>query len=158
MAHDVPRPRESEILTYMAAQHGADVALEGLTRAINALPEVGISVTLLVGGVVVSGTIEGGESWFEAQRAAVEAGHAGFGEMFDPIIEQYRDGRESEQATLADDRDDEDRERTITAYVHLRDVRLWSPGGGYLNVSGGMRWRCRLAAVDGWMLGSFSEG
>jgi hypothetical protein len=148
---------DHQLLKHLVVRQGPDGFFAALVATVNAHPEVSVNVTLMVGGAVVCGVVESGEAWFEAQRQALEATQPGMGPVFDGTIERYRELREWAASTSVDERTDDDRDRTIPTYVHLRDVDIWAPDGTRFGVLSDMRWRCRLVAVDGWMFGTLRE-
>ena len=128
-----------------------------------------LRVTLSVGGAVVSGILIGERQYFEGLTRALEVviARSGLRERIE-IAAERRDEEEGaqagsptpEQRAAQTTRAILDRivggyeasEAEARRYVHLRDVRITSPG---LQQSehGGL-WRGRLDHVDGFMLGS----
>lgn len=129
-----------------------DALLAALVQIVNSDPRAALSATLLVGGAVVSGMIESAEAWWGAQQEAIggvagelsEAYAAGLGE----VVAMYRTARLSAELDDAD--------VGPTTFVHMRDVEVHGTGGGVMDAPY-MRWRCRLSAVDGWMLGALGD-
>jgi len=129
-----------------------DALLAALVQIVNSDPTAALSATLLVGGAVVSGMIESAEAWWGAQQEAIvgaagemsETYSAGLGE----IVASHRTARLS--AVLGD------ADAAPTTFVHMRDVEIHGADGGVMDAPF-MRWRCRLSAVDGWMLGVLGQ-
>lgn len=150
------------------SQVPVDGYLQFLVQQVN---ERGLSlrVTLSVGGAVVSGILIGERQYFEGLTRALEVviARSGLRERIEMTAERReeegasQEGRPSpEELATQTTRALLDRivggyksgETEARRYVHLRDVRITSPG---LQQSehGGL-WRGRLENVDGFMLGS----
>lgn len=107
-----------------------------------------IGLTLCVGGVVVSGTLVSGREYFEGFAEAVAAAAR------DPAVaERAREFFRRPAALYAAEPEGPDAagEDGPPAYIHLKDARF-SPEGP------GVHWRGRLAAVDGFALGTVAGG
>ncbi len=103
-----------------------------------------IGITLLVGGLLVSGmTISLGQ-WLEALGGSLAKGlgnsgdGAQIGDLFKSRADEWRAERSKETS-----------ERFEPVYVHLKDVEIWS-GNAFNKFP---IWRGRLKSVDGWALG-----
>jgi hypothetical protein len=143
------------LLNRSVVEQGPDEYLAAVVATIDVHPEVSIGVTLLVGGLLVSGQIESGEAWFEHHREDLESRQPGFGAIFESEIERYAEERSRAESTPVENRTDEERDRVIVSYVHLRDVTILAADGSPLSDQP-TRWRCRLAAIDGWRFGPIS--
>ncbi len=106
-----------------------------------------LGLRLFVGGLVLSGTLVGGDKFFDLMADAVRNPEAGEGEnafadMYAEIADEYR-------ARAADEND-----ASWTEYIHLRDAWSHSPGQNPLIVG---QWRGRLSRIDGWALGTYGQ-
>lgn len=109
--------------------------------------EDGLSITLTVGGIIVSGKL-GSRTAYNRDCArhfaqGDEEDRAGPGEAF---LDQV----------LSDVKDDEATTALLPSYIHVKDVRFFDATGA--SVPRGPHWppvwwRGRIAAVDGWTLG-----
>lgn len=97
--------------------------------------DLGIGVTLTVGGSIVSGEAISRIRWMEEQ---VDAGVSILGPLLDEMIANRE---------LPDD----ERAPGYERHIHLRKARYWGSSGPLTNND--MYWRGRLAEVDGWSLG-----
>jgi hypothetical protein len=153
-----PQPDDAQRVLGVEDFYGRpDNALEILVAAVNRAQSIEIGVTLHVSGIVVSGLLISGQSFFDllgrwlaetgsSENAPIREALAGWPAHF---VEQYR----------ADERRPDDSEdhgegrppRTIT-YIHMRDASVVGPG---LPPLPGILWRGRLSHVSGWSLGRF---
>jgi hypothetical protein len=95
--------------------------------------EKGIHIILTVGGLLVTGQLIGRSSWANAQADTSE--------------ESSKDGATAETPSPPSD------ERK---YIHLKDARFYSGGRTVPSEGDGFYWRGRVAAVDGFALGSLT--
>ncbi len=111
------------------------------------LGELGIS--LLVGGVWVTGQLIGARSWFEGlARSLDQAGAAeGFGDVIRMVGASVYPS-ESEREVAGEPVDDPQ----LPAFMHLRDAYLIGGEGRAVPSSGGFI-RLRVDEVAAWMLG-----
>lgn len=150
-----------------SARHGVvDWFLQALVMlANNNTFEVGI--TLNVGGLIVSGVLVGGSKYFDGIAEEWRIGHIQSGGKSDDadswkgIISEfgeiYRENiRKREQAAREGARPDLDQGILHPEYIHLKNARMYHPGQAPIPTNGGIWWRGRLRAVDGFILGEFS--
>lgn len=118
-------------------------------------PGVGLDVTLLVDGLVVTGeTIPHAMFWNEqaddmegwTPGASTDADSADVALMAAKAFAEVFRGRANEAAALAED---ESESAFLPRYIHLRNATIHSPG----QVRNVGLWRGRLSAVSGWSLG-----
>lgn len=107
---------------------------------------IGMSVTLLVQGLVISGVTTSGRTYFERVKeefnGLVPQGAEGsMDPIWDGMAERYP--AEGEEPT-------EEQRNQTTAFIHLVDART-SPEGLRFST-----WRGRLSDVSGWTIGQFS--
>jgi len=123
----------------------SDWFLRSLVQAVNR-HELMLGITLTVGGTLITGTLVPGREYFRdlAEQVAssaddddaaeqLRATFAGLGEIYG------KQPSEGEQ---------------LPSYIHLKDVRFFSPGGGSLPDHDGVWWRGRIDQVQGFVLGS----
>ena len=110
------------------------------------------AVTLSVGGLLIAGELIAAQEYFEelAEQAASVLPGPGGGDAAAQLEGLFR--RFAANASKAEETD----ERSAHArpyFIHLRSARVYHPGGDPIPAQGGMRWRVRLGAVDGFTLG-----
>lgn len=106
-------------------------------------------VTLLTGGVIVSGMVVSGKKYFDNFADTFSKGFNGFDaesvEVIRKSFAQHGDVYERKPA--------EGEPPLNTVYVHLRDAKYFSPTGEAIPTGRGAWFRGRLAAVSGFHLG-----
>ena len=130
----------------------------------------GPGVILTLSGLVVSGRVIPHWQWFDevehASRAAftvhtggsIDDQHGGWAGLFKGVSESLRQDRDAYAAARdAVQALSERHQRRLadidpTWFIHLRDARVFSPGGAGLP-GNGMHWRGRLSEVSGWSFG-----
>lgn len=136
----------------------SDWFLEAIVSAVNS-EEVQFPITLNVGGILVSGYIIGGETYFDEFAAQVSSGLPPefyeteaanlIKEQIESIGQTY-----SEYEKAPEDRTEDVLSR-IAGFIHLGNARIYHTDGSVIptRASGGFLWRGRLSAVDGFWLG-----
>jgi hypothetical protein len=120
---------------------------------------VEISITLLMGGMLVSGRLTSGRKYCQGVAEEIrsfvspdsEARLDNLGEAMAQLLDNAAQSVYPEVDMETEPSDDE----LIPAYVHLRDSRFFHPGGPGLPVERGIWWRGRLTEVDGFFVGQF---
>lgn len=115
-------------------------------------------MTLMVSGLVISGTLIGGKEYFEAlaeemasvvtdvdTREAVRRWVSRYGAIYD------RDEKEPDKETAEE-------LPPPPSFIHLGDARIWLPGDFPVPTSRGILWRGRLTSVDGFIVGELVRG
>lgn len=132
-----------------------DTTLAILVRAANRGSDFSFGITLHVGGALVTGELVGGTTFWAEQaehvrRTGVGTGVEAMASMMDEVARYY----EEELGSGEDGADDADASRNLTpeAFIHLRNARTITSQGDV--PSEGTFWRGRLAAVDGYSLGT----
>lgn len=131
-----------------------DGILRFLVDIINRSPGLEISVTLHVSGVIVSGLLMSGKSYFEALQAQMIS-RAGddphdlrrvMGEALGSFAEPYAEiaGRSEEE---------HEKDTSPTVYAHMRAATIHAPGATQSLHQD--LWRGRLSHVSGWSLMNF---
>jgi hypothetical protein len=128
----------------------ADEVFDQLVHLTNTT-DLEIAITLHVRGLVITGRLISGETyWRETAAEFLEGAHGGpdsarraLAESMEEIADQYL------EAEGDPGRDDADGPRAT--FLHLRDARTLTPGGPM--PSEGALWRGRVSSVDGFKLG-----
>jgi hypothetical protein len=128
----------------------ADEVFDQLVHLTNTT-DLEIAITLHVRGLVVTGRLISGETyWRETAAELLEGAEDGpdlarqaLAESMEGIADQYRDAEGDPR------RDDAPGPRST--FLHLRDARTLTPGGPV--PTDGALWRGRVASVDGFKLG-----
>lgn len=122
----------------------SDWFLRSLVKTVND-NELMLGITLTVGGVLVTGTLVSGRAYFEdfadrlSQSFEDPAAAAQVHDSFHQLGGIY------DRQPNPDD--------LLPSYVHLKDVRFFSPAGGSLPDHDGVWWRGRIDQVQGFVLG-----
>jgi hypothetical protein len=133
-----------------------DWFLQSLVSIVNDEYEsAGIPITLSVGGLLISGEMIGGKTYFNEfacqfkdgfkgisseTAATIEVAFKRLGDVYDPVQKESRGNAYIPKPHL----------------VHLRNVQMYHAGGPALLSEKGVLWRGRLEAVDGFSLGKLS--
>jgi hypothetical protein len=108
--------------------------------------QMGLSLTVNVGGILYSGVTIGRDRWFDmiAEQAAGWSAAAG------QVVGQIRDGMQRRSSADADAGKD-----IVYGYLHMRDVAVISGG----TTVGPLKslWRVRISEISAWMLGSYER-
>jgi hypothetical protein len=127
-----------------------------------------VGVTLLVGGVCVTGVIVSGREWFEAVAEGVRgANYLGIqGETADEVRELMAEPYKRLASLYPDTealKGEKDPERQselakaaaadVPVFIHLKSARIFVPGQP-LFPNHGVWWRGKLSAVDGFFVGN----
>ncbi|MFT3842115.1 MAG: hypothetical protein QM723_34310 [Myxococcaceae bacterium] len=131
--------------------HAGDWFLEHIAKLANDV-SVGPSITLSVGGILISGSVISGKQFFQEVTAlmkeALSRNPSLKGKAADSIEEWYRaQGAIYNRKTPRGAR---------VSYIHLKDARYHHPSGNPLPTSGSTLWRGKIRAVDGFQMGAFS--
>jgi hypothetical protein len=104
-----------------------------------------INIILTVGGVLIAGELIGKDMWFDQQFGPVEPEES-------RIEAASVTGGESEESPGPNQFDEPT--NAEKEYIHLRNAKFYQSGNVIPGAGNGFFWRGRLAAVDGFMLGS----
>lgn len=111
-----------------------------------------IPITLNVRGLIVSGELVGGVEYFGEIGKDFASGLQGYrgADTVTGIFKEwsgriYRDSKDTPRKDLREPH-----------FIHLRNVKFYSPGQRPLPKNPGVWWRGRLAGVDGFCLGSLT--
>lgn len=125
-----------------------DWFLQNLVRFAN---EWGLemSITLQVGGMLVSGTLISGKRYFDEFATLFASGFKNdnqeLGESFHKLISSYKQ--------IYEVTPEESENSPPPAYIHLRNTLFFQPGQQVFPTSGQLLWRGRIAEVGGFHLG-----
>lgn len=125
-----------------------DNFLQGLVNLCNNT-ESTMSITLCIGGGLITGTLIGGEEYFNLFHEALVA--SGFpaeeAEIFKEFGQIYRDQRDKEKKE----------NYSPPQFIHLKDAHVFNGGPVAIPTNQGIIWRGRLTEIDGFLLGSISQ-
>jgi hypothetical protein len=143
----------SEIIAY---HEDKDFFLQDIVSLANL--GLGIGVTLIVEGAMISGTMIGGKKYFEELGKAMSAGTAHGVEDGSDLLSSLGRGF-SARANLYEKPDDaaDDWQQPEPGYIHLEDAKLYAPGGHPIPSGKGVLFRAKINAVSGFSLGNFTE-
>jgi hypothetical protein len=122
--------------------------------------EVRVGLTVVVGHVVVTGTLVGTLAYCRAlaDQFASAAGGTGmdeaFAESFRSLVDDAHDLAQGDRRSPADAAS---YERAV-GFLHLADARYVSDAGLLPHGRRGVLWRCRVADVTSWSLGDLISG
>ena len=127
------RPTKAEVTDYFLVSH-VIAANNGLS----------FSITLNVGGILISGLLIGGKEYFQE-----------FGRVFQDAHPNDPDRTYEKSIQALGDIYDGSDAKEPPLYIHLKDAKFYSGGIGSGTPKDGALWRGRISSVDGFILGSF---
>jgi hypothetical protein len=131
----------------------SDWFLELLVDVVNGT-EIALAMTLNVGGMLVSGEMCSGHKYFEGFAKDLKDGIFGtIPSEASRIEEQFK---QLGGIYAKEKRQPQDEHPKPPQYIHLRNARIFHPGGTPIPTNRGVWWRGRLGAIDGFILGSLS--
>jgi hypothetical protein len=107
-----------------------------------------ISLTLTVGGLLISGTTVSRQAYYAGLAAGIRAAT---GNASSEFLEAFAEPLD-EAAKPTSPEGEPDGQKSQPVYIHLRDVQMFHAAFGS-GVAKALWWRGRLAAVDGFILG-----
>lgn len=131
-----------------------DWLLQSLISIVNN-ESASIPITLSVGGLLISGDMIGGKTYFDEfarqfkdgftaisseTAATIEEAFKRLGDVYDPLQKEASS----------------DASRAHPHLVHLKEAQIYHSGGQLSPTEKGVLWRGRLDAVDGFSLGRLS--
>ena len=131
-----------------------DIFLQSLISIVND-ESASIPITLSVGGLIISGDMIGGRTYFNEFARQFKDG-------FKDISSETASAIEKTFKSLGDVYDPSQQEPQGSApiskpyLVHLKDAQIYFSGGSRSPAEKGVLWRGRLDAVDGFSLGRVS--
>ena len=112
-----------------------------------------MGITLTVSGAIVSGILISGKTYFDELGDSIQRGVSGSVEVAQAL------GKSWKQFTKIYEKPegvDDDWEPPLPGYIHLRDARVFAPGGRAIPSNGGVLWRGKLSSIDGFSMGNLS--
>lgn len=131
-----------------------DCFLQSLVSIVND-ESASIPITLSVGGLLISGDMIGGRTYFDEfarhfkngfrdvsdeTASTIEEAFKRLGDVYDPIQKESQESAAIPKPYL----------------IHLKDAQICRSGAGPAPSEKGVLWRGRLEAVDGFSLGKLS--
>lgn len=110
--------------------------------------QAGMTMTLYLGGSVVTGILIGGREYFEMLGQQIAPA---LGKSPEEGKELYRELVDQHYPSM----DEENEEGPPPSFVHMKGARVISPTGSM--PSEGMLWRGRLSRVDGFSIGTLRQ-
>lgn len=119
-----------------------------------------MTVTLDIGGLMVSGMLISGRTYFDEFAKEFSGAYKGDQEVAKVLHDMVAQHVDMYPLVSEKDGEDESRKLEPPEYIHMRNARFFHPGGvPYPGVhEGGSLWRGRMSQVDGFHLGSISVG
>lgn len=133
-------------------EEAADWFLQHLVSIVNNLGSGEFGITLTVSGTLISGYLTGGHNYFEGFAEEFAASFEVDG-VDDGVAASVREsiGRLGQMYNRPDTAEEEadEQETHRTTYIHIRDAKMFHPGGAPIPSNRGVWWRGKLDAVDG---------
>ncbi len=108
-------------------------------------------ITLQVSGMLVSGNLVNGKVYFEGFAADFASPFANDPETAESIKKSF-----SQFGEVYTHEGDDQADRPLPQYVHLKDARFFNTAGKPIPGNKGVWWRGRICEVGGFSLGSLS--
>ena len=128
----------------LSAEH--DWFIQSLVNVSN-ISALGFGVTLQVSGLLVSGYLVSGKTYFEAVGEQVISGIAENAALADQLRKLF--------ATFesAYPNDPGQPERPVPQFIHLKNARFYSTDGSPVPTNEGVWWRGRISQISGIVIG-----
>lgn len=136
--------KEDTVSPPPSAQH--DWFIQSLVNVANVAP-LSFGVTLQVSGLLVSGYLVSGKSYFEATGQQILGGLARNPELAEQMRKMF--------ATFesAYPNDPQQKDRPVPQFVHLQNARFYSTDGKPVPSDAGVWWRGRISEISGIVIG-----
>lgn len=121
-----------------------DCLLQSLVSMVNN-SDLEIGITLLISGMLVSGSLVSLPKYFE-----------GFAADFSSPFANDPEFVKSMKASFANLREEKSEEAPPPQYIHLKNARFFNTAGSPIPANKGVWWRGRIGEVGGFILGSLS--
>jgi hypothetical protein len=138
----------------MNMQDDRDPILEVWVHQADGGALTGLPVTLMVGGLLVSGTLVGIRQYMEgiaSQFRNAPGATEGIGPALADVFDDAAAGRFDHEGPADGDDDPEAEQDGHRCFIHLKDALVLDPRG---QSAGAAWWRGRLTAVDAFMYGT----
>lgn len=155
MADDAETPNEPTIENdpdgyglndFVSKDWALDLLLDEMFGHLDQNQDTSFSITLNVGGVIVSGLAIPSDAWAGLFASRLSEAHQQSGEVFQELWNRFR----ADTKEKMKDRDAEGLPVLARRYIHLRDARVFS-GAGVLEMG---LWRGLVEEVSGWSIGT----
>lgn len=127
-----------------------------LRNTISTLTPLGVElgITVMVGGMVVSGTLISGAKYFEEMGNSIQGKGGEQEDVVNAIAESWKAWK-----VIYDKPEDapDDWKPEQTSFIHLRDARVFAPGQPSLPSNQGVLWRGKLSSIDGFTMAQISD-
>jgi len=125
-----------------------DGILQSLVTLVNE-GRISLTITLIVNGTIVSGSVISGQEYTEAMKdifalGVPDAPEDSASRVLEAIAEKLSPQLSSSAGTAHDTQ--------LTAFIHLKDMRRLGDNLKFTDAEFPV-WRVRLSAIDGWMIG-----
>jgi hypothetical protein len=142
-----------EELFFSLEGRSLDWYLQWLVSTVNT-SSMEFGVTLFVEGAIISGVLVSGKKYFETFAKEFSGAYPGDDDSKEVIRKAFAGYAE----IYAHENTEDERLRPTSPpqYIHLVDVKCFSPGGGSLPSNRGLLWRGKINAVSGFSLGTIS--
>lgn len=131
-----------------------DPQLDGFLRLfvnfVNGTDNV-MPIVLTVGGFMIAGKLVSGHKFFEAIAESLTKDMGSIPHDKAEAIKAFADDFRSFGDPYLKEKDED---TPFPLYLHLRDAITLHPGGKPIPATGGVWWRGKIAAVDGYTLGT----
>ncbi|MGH2341116.1 gas vesicle accessory protein GvpU [Segnochrobactraceae bacterium EtOH-i3] len=112
-----------------------------------------ISITISIGGSIISGMLISGRKYFEEIALAVGSKSTQKGDICDVISSVWKS---KTSIYSKSENSSEDFELGEINYIHLKDARFHAPGQSSMPSGKGVLWRGKISSIDGFFIGSFN--
>jgi len=129
-----------------------DVLLQYFVDVVNNNPDLAVSVTLNVNGIIVSGRIASRKEYFELLGDQVSR-HLNVPDALAKKVGAYIKSFGVDESEEGESTDQADRDLTHIHYIHLSDARMFHNSGSPIPYEAGLLWRCRINSVDAFSIG-----
>lgn len=138
---------ENEVIAHEVKSQ--DAYLNVANKWANMKTSVGMDVTLIMKGCIVTGSIISGKSWAEKQSANFRGANIDDDKQL--VRESIADGIQA----LGDSLYDPDDDSRPHSFMHLTNANIFSPSGHSLGIKADMR--IKLGEVDGFFFGNITK-
>lgn len=129
-----------------------DALLQYFVDVVNNNPDLAVSVTLNVSGIIVSGRIASRKEYFELLGDQVSR-HLNVPDELAEKVGAYIKSFGVDESEEGESTDKADKDLTHIHYIHLSDARIFHNSGNPIPYEAGLLWRCRINSVDAFSIG-----